>query len=334
MNIAIIGAGIAGLSCAQSLVLQGHEVTVFDKSRGPGGRMSTRRIGSPLGELQFDHGAQYFTARDPSFCKELADWAEAGLAAPWLLAGPDAWVAMPSMNALPKAMAKDLDLRCGIHVHRIEQRAEGWHLVDGAEEFGGFGGYDAVILALPAEQALPMLSLHDFSMARQAMAAPTQPCWTAMLAFDEPLSAQSDVIRDCGLVGWAVRCASRPGRQQVETWVVQASPQWSAKHLEGHPADALQCLCKGLALAIGTTLPEPVVAVAHRWRYALSTGLGIGSMWNPDLRIGACGDWLLGPRVECAWLSGRHLASRITSNGADIAAVPVQPAQETSGLIP
>lgn len=334
MNVAIIGAGMAGLSCAQSLVLQGHEVTLFDKSRGPGGRMSTRRMDSPFGELHFDHGAQYFTARDPAFRKELADWAEAGLAAPWPPAGANAWVGTPSMNALPKALAEGLDLRCGIHIHRIEQRKNGWHLVDGSEVLGGFGGYDTVVLALPAEQALPMLSLHDFAMAREAMAAASQPCWTAMLAFAEPLPIEDDTLRDCGLVGWAARCNSKPGRAEAETWIVQATPQWSAKHLEGHPADALQCLCKGLALAVGAELPEPVVAVAHRWRYALSAGLGIGSMWNPTLRLGACGDWMIGPRIECAWLSGRHLAARIASNGADIAAVPVQPAKEAGSLIP
>jgi predicted NAD/FAD-dependent oxidoreductase len=48
--------------------------------------------------------------------------------------------------------------------------------------------------------------------------------------------------------------------------------------------------------------------MAHRWRYALSPGTGDGALWNPDIGLGVCGDWLLGPRVECAWLSGRMLA--------------------------
>ncbi|MFM8940069.1 MAG: FAD-dependent oxidoreductase, partial [Phenylobacterium sp.] len=60
-RIAIIGAGLSGLACARSLHREGRKVQLFDKARGPGGRMSTRRVETPLGTIGFDHGAQYFT---------------------------------------------------------------------------------------------------------------------------------------------------------------------------------------------------------------------------------------------------------------------------------
>jgi predicted NAD/FAD-dependent oxidoreductase len=78
MRIGIIGAGMAGLSCAQALRDQGHHPVLFDKGRGPGGRMSTRRIDTPLDEAAFDHGAQYLTARDPAFVAQVDRWAQAG----------------------------------------------------------------------------------------------------------------------------------------------------------------------------------------------------------------------------------------------------------------
>ena len=83
LPVAIIGAGLAGLSCAQALVQAGHQVHVFDKSRGPSGRMSTRRTEDPAGPWQCDHGAQYFTARDATFRAEVARWQQAGVAALW-----------------------------------------------------------------------------------------------------------------------------------------------------------------------------------------------------------------------------------------------------------
>ncbi|OYX00993.1 MAG: deoxyribodipyrimidine photolyase, partial [Caulobacter vibrioides] len=83
MKIAIIGAGMAGLSCAQALSAAGHAVQVLDKGRGPGGRMSTRRIKTPQGQVSFDHGAQFFTVRDPEFAARAAAWQAAGVAAPW-----------------------------------------------------------------------------------------------------------------------------------------------------------------------------------------------------------------------------------------------------------
>ena len=82
-TIAIIGAGLAGLSCAHALLQAGHTVHVFDKARGPSGRMSTRRADDVDGPWQCDHGAQYFTARDPAFRAEVARWQQAGVAALW-----------------------------------------------------------------------------------------------------------------------------------------------------------------------------------------------------------------------------------------------------------
>jgi len=69
---------MAGLSCAQKLHEQGHSSVLFDKGRGPGGRMSTRRMSTPLGKASFDYGAQYFTVRNPAFIARVALWAEAG----------------------------------------------------------------------------------------------------------------------------------------------------------------------------------------------------------------------------------------------------------------
>ena len=67
-HFAVIGAGMAGITCARTLVQAGHRVTVFEKSRGTSGRMATRD--SAFGS--FDHGAQYFTARDERFLAALA----------------------------------------------------------------------------------------------------------------------------------------------------------------------------------------------------------------------------------------------------------------------
>lgn len=308
MRIAIVGAGMSGLSCAEGLSDIGHEVTLLDKGRGPGGRMSTRRMATPLGEVCFDHGAQYFTARDPGFCQKVAEWARDGLAAPWPLPSADAWVGTPGMNAVIRAMADGQDVRWGVHVDRVERTGKGWLVHAGKSAFGHF---DAVVLAVPAEQALPFLSLHDFVLAREVMLARSQPCWTAMFAFAEPVATSREMIRDTGALGWAARNAAKPGRNGPEGWVVQARPEWSLAHLEAAPDEIAAALLAELGSVLGIQLPLPVASAAHRWRYAMSAGLGQGAMWNPQLGLGACGDWLLGPRIECAWLSGQHLARKI-----------------------
>ena len=65
MKIAIIGAGIAGLTCAH--MLKKYNPIIFEKSRGIGGRLATRYSD----QYQFDHGAQYFTVKDKEFDKFL-----------------------------------------------------------------------------------------------------------------------------------------------------------------------------------------------------------------------------------------------------------------------
>ena len=313
MHFAIIGAGMAGLACADGLKAAGHRVTLFDKGRGPGGRMSTRRLDAPHGTVAFDHGAQYFTARDAGFVSLVQAWGDAGLAAPWPPAGADAWVGVPGMNAVIRHMASGHGVAWDHLVAGLVRKGGAWWLNGKGGEAGPF---DAAVLAIPAEQAAAMLSLHDFAMGRTALAARSQPCWTGMFAFDRPLTGAPPVIRNAGDIAWAARNNAKPGRDGAEAWVVQASGTWSKEWLEASPADVCAMLLAALGQAAGSPLPEPVVAAAHRWRYALSAGTGDGALWNGEIRLGACGDWLLGPRVECAWLSGRMLAERCVGEQA------------------
>ncbi|MFM6830241.1 MAG: NAD/FAD-dependent oxidoreductase, partial [Novosphingobium sp.] len=157
-------------------------------------------------------------------------------------------------------------------------------------------------------------ALHDLSLASTALAARSQPCWTGMFAFGAALRTSRDTVRDAGLIGWAARNSAKPGRGGPETWVVQANPQWSAAHIEEDAEHVTEQLLRSLGHSLGIVLPVPVVQSAHRWRYAMSTGSDLGALWSAASRIGVCGDWLLGPRVENAWLSGLTLASQILAS--------------------
>lgn len=306
MKIAIIGAGIAGLSCAETLQLQGHAVTVFDKGRGAGGRMATRRATTPIGEVAFDHGAQYFTAHDPAFSAKVRAWEESDVVARWPGAGEHAWVGTPGMSAVVRTMADPLAVHWTARVDAI-RRVDGAWMLDPVSDTR----FDAVIVATPAEQAAPLLIAHDPAMAAMAQACPSAPCWTAMLAFDRRIALEPDVVRDAGILSWAARNSAKPGREGVEAWVLQATPLWSREHLEDESDTVVTALLAALAEAASGPLPDPIVRIGHRWRYARASATRHGALWNGATRIGAVGDWLLAPRVESAWRSGRMLAERI-----------------------
>ncbi len=306
MKVGILGAGMAGLACAEALRVAGLEVTLFDKGRAPGGRMSTRRVATEAGEASFDHGAQYFTVRDPDFQARVARWQDAGFAAPWAAAGADAWVGTPGMNAPVKRMAASARVHWSAQIDGISREDDGWRIA--GERF------DAAVVATPAEQAGPLLAPWEAGFAAKAAQTISAPCWTVMAAFAEPLPFTVDVLRAEGPIGWAARNSAKPGRSGPESWVVQAGPDWSRMHLEETPAEIVGPLLAALAARAGTPLPAPLTASAHRWRYAKSGSAGDGLLWSAALRLGACGDWLIGPRVEAAWVSGHRLAAALLTS--------------------
>ncbi len=311
MNIAIIGAGMSGLACAGRLSESGLRPVLFDKSRGVGGRMATRRMQTPLGEATFDHGCRFFTAETPDFQAAVQSWSRHGLAEIWTEAGKAAWVGVPGMNAIARHMAQGLDVRLNCHVTALKRSDGRWFVLSDGQIDGPF---DIAVLATPAQQAAPMLSLHDFAMARLAASVSSAPCWTAMIAFSDPLDAP-DIIPPAGALGWAARNNAKPGRNSIECWVIQASPSWSQAHLEQDPHEIQPVLLDALASACPSPLPPVLACSVHRWRYAEGTSHASHPLlFNEKIGLGACGDWLLGKRAEDAWVSGTALADTMLSS--------------------
>jgi hypothetical protein len=325
LHYAVVGAGIAGLSCARVLVDAGVHVTVFDKSRGPGGRMSTRR-----GEgWACDHGAQYFTARDPLFQDELARWQAAGVAARWQprvvvfdadgrRAGGGAevrYVATPRMTAPARHLADGLGVRVQTTVNALHCYEHGWEL--GTAERGLLAeAFDGVLLAVPAPQALPLLQPVLPAMATVAAGARMQGCWALMLRFEAPLALDFDAaFVNHGPLRWIARDTSKPGREGMETWTLHASAEWSEAHIEDS-ADHVAAALIAAFCALGGA--APLAWSAHRWRYAITdSAVEGGCAWHAGASLGLCGDWLNGGRVEGAWLSGHALAQRVLASVRD-----------------
>ncbi|MBK1661575.1 hypothetical protein CKO45_25540 [Paracraurococcus ruber] len=322
-RIAVIGAGLAGLACARALAARGARSRLFDKGRAAGGRLATRRAEAAGQALQFDHGAQYLTARSAAFAALLA---EAG-AQPW--GEPGRFVGAPGMSALPRALARGLDLAAGRHVTALAGRPGAWMVrhLDAALVRPGMplppdppaeeGPFEAVAIALPPDQAAPLVAPQAPAWPGLLAGVRLAPCWTVMAAFAARLPLP-DSLRpalgspDGGAIGWAARDNSKPGRPAAECWVVQGSPAWSRAHLEQTPAEVMPALLAALGALAGTDLPAPIHAAAHRWRYSLvEAPLGRPCLHDPGLRLGLAGDWCLAGRAEAAFESGLALADAL-----------------------
>jgi len=328
LDIAVIGAGIAGLACARTLLDGGHSVTVFDKGRRPGGRVATRRVPG----FAFDHGAQYYTAADDGFRAWTDTARQSGAISPWdgkivRLSNGTAenvddnrrrWLGVPGMSAVAQYVSFGLDIRCGCRIGEVERNGTGWRLV--AEDGSIVAGVDLVVVAVPAPQAHSLLTGSP-DLADRAAAASLAPCWAVMLGFDETLLLPFDgAFVDEGPLAWISRNRSKPGREGREAWVLHASPSWSREHLEADRQAVAEDLQRAFRLAAGLRAVQPAYAAAHRWRYArVEAPVGEVCLFDPNLRIGACGDWCLGGKVEAAFASGRSLASRIMGNLGSVA---------------
>lgn len=308
-EILIIGGGMAGLSAATALAATGLRVIVLDKGRGPGGRMAARRVELGGQPVSFDHGAQYFTARDPAFRAAVAAWEAAGVAARWPAAGEDAWVGTPGMNGPIRAMAEPLDVRWGIRAEAITCGPDGWRIAAGEQTFTAA----TLLIAVPAEQAAVLLAEVAPDLAALAGGVQSAPCWAVMAGFDAPLPLAADTFRsDTAPISWAARNSAKPERTGGETWVIHASPARSRAIIDWPKDDAAAALLADFFAATGTAPTTPTHCDAHRWLYALPQAIkGEGARFDPALQIGMAGDYLHSPRVEGAWLSGRALAAAV-----------------------
>jgi predicted NAD/FAD-dependent oxidoreductase len=311
-RIAIIGAGMAGLACAEHLVRAGLSVRLFDKGRGVGGRMSTRRLQTPRGEVCFDHGAAMFTAKDPAFRLCVDAWIKAGHVAEWPEGGAGALVGAPTMNAPLRFLARDLDVAWSAQVTGLSRRDQGWRLDIAGQEPGAEGPFDAVVLAIPPEQATPLLSPHSFDLAVYAAMARSRPVWSVMVAFEAPAPASPGRLNGCEVLAEAIRETSKPGRSGIEAWTLQATSDWTQEHLEAGAAEVGARLLEALSRRFPAPLPAVLALQAHRWRYARPARATSGPIWRDSVGLGLCGDWVAGDGVEAAWRSGVRLADRIT----------------------
>lgn len=320
-RIAIVGAGLAGLTAARALSIE-YSVSVFEKSRGAGGRMSTRYAG----DWKFDHGAQFFTARTRAFRNFLAPMVETAIVKPWHarfveidgsgIASARNWdddnphyVACPNMNGLGKHLAGGLDMTLNVNVDRLDRMRNQWRLYDADANL--LGEFDWVIVSAPAPQAADLIPA-DSPLSSHARSVRMLPCFALMLGFDRaPDTAWDAALVRESAISWISVNSSKPGRDTKQGWVAHASNAWAAEHLEDDPQEVERTLCRAVEAATGHELTTAVHRSLHRWRYANVDRQVPAPQVDATNRLAACGDWFVRGRVEGAFESAQRLVEQL-----------------------
>ena len=322
-TVAVVGAGISGITTASNLAMNGFNVTVFEKSRGPGGRCATRREK----DFRFDHGAQYFTVSNEQFKNQVEGWLDEKIVGEWpaRVVSTDGdnldevnkrtklYVGVPGMNAMTKALAQSLNVHYETGITGISFQNSQWHLETSLQV--KVDPFDILILSMPPSQVDSLLP--DYVPVKKAITKTTMlPCWAVMAVFDYiiPVSYDGAFVTDSAL-SWICRNNSKPGRPDQETWILHASADWSQEHLEDNKEIIISDLLTEFKRITSFSDFKLIFSTAHRWRFAENDiNFGEESVWDPDHKIGICGDWFSDSKIEGAYLSAQNLVKKISNS--------------------
>jgi predicted NAD/FAD-dependent oxidoreductase len=316
-KVAIIGAGLAGLTAAKKLNAVA-DVEVFEKSWRAGGRMASR-----VKAYAFDHGAQYFTARSSAFKAFIEPYIHQGIIEPWTarfveldhstVSSRRMWdsnfphyVAVPGMNALCLALAAELNVQYKTRVASVQPKGSRWQLKDCDDVL--LGSYDWVITAVPAQQTtalMPDCFNHLQDIKQKKMLA----CYTLMLGFTRSIDTAFDAaLVNNADISWVSVNNSKPGRPSGFSLLAHSSNAWAEDNIDMQDEYVKRHLINELHDIIKQDIAVADHVDLHRWRYAnIAKQNGDKALIDQDNRLAAIGDWCIQGRVESAFISGNSL---------------------------
>lgn len=312
-RLAIIGAGVSGLTLAKRLGPH-IDVTVFEKSAAPGGRLATRHSQA----FTFDHGVQFFKAHTSEFQDFLKPYIDQGVIQRWdarfveingcNITSSRQWdesyphyVGCPEMRSFANALAEDVNVIYNVEVKVLEQK-NGWQ-IEGQL-------FDWVIVTAPSQQTAQLIpssiSLHD-----QVAQIKMKACFSLMVGFDQ----HQDLGFDAALVkgqdiSWISVNSSKPMRSEPMTLLVHATNAWAEQHIDDELSTVKQYLEEVLSQTLQRTF-NPVWSQVHAWRYANLSKHTPQLFMDSQHHIAACGDWCIQGRVEAAFQSASSLVEKI-----------------------
>jgi len=320
-SVAIIGAGLAGLTCGTALKGMVSNLKVFEKSIFPGGRVSRFRAG----EYEFNHGAQYFTVTNPLFMNIVSGWQADNvvrLLDGWIVElqkghvsnsdiSTQRYVGYPRMQMVAESLAKNCDVVHSANICEMEKQADGgWRLFNERGDY--LGAFDVVVVATTAHETAALCSEIE-AIREPAEAIQMAACWSGMFAFEEKLDLPYDAanVLDSPL-SWISRFQSTEARSAADCWVLHASPEWSQAYAASFRGRVMHALLDAFWEACDIAEQNPVSSSVHCWKQATPINpISEDSLFVESEAIGACGDWCTAPRIEGAVLSGFSMADRV-----------------------
>lgn len=305
LPVVVVGAGVAGVSCARALTERDIPVELRERSYVPGGRMASRTLRG----RKVDLGASYLTCRGPAFRRVVDDWVERGLAHPWTdrfavrtatgwecsSAGPQRYGAAGGLRSLVEDLAAGLAVRTGVEVADVGPGPT----VDGEPA-------RAVVLAMPDPQASDLLADELTAEVAAVAGRESQPALALAAGWQGRRWRDVDgvFVQDDPVVDWVADDGRRRG-DGAPVLVAHTTAAFAAPRLD-EPQEAAEAVLAGLLRVMEVDV-RPEWTYLHRWSLARPAAPHDAPYHLGDALVGLCGDAWGPPRVETAWASGRAL---------------------------
>lgn len=317
MKIALIGAGAAGAACVSVLRSRGADFSVFEKARGAGGRLATRRVTltPDAVELRYDHGAPFFLLNQANLSPIAQELQKNGVIQPT----QNGFASCPDMPRMVKEMLGNVPVHFNTEVQNLERRNNGWYvqakLKTDNDRLETYGPFEKVVITAPTPQALKILEGQNCSWLGELRVASYSPCWALLFSvrqseFQQSL-AKSTMISDLILQN------SKPGRsvpQGISSWVAFASPEWSSAQLESDNSVVQETLLEEALRMIDASKERVIHSTVHRWRYSqIRSSINQSALFDDTNGLYYAGDACLGSGVEGALVSGALLGQHFVA---------------------
>jgi predicted NAD/FAD-dependent oxidoreductase len=326
-DVIVIGAGMAGLTCAQQLKQAGLDVTIVEKSAGVGGRMATRRLQGTW----VDHGAQLLSAKSDGFISFVRKLQEKGIVKEWTrdvyqlsaagLFPPDAdkrhtrYCCPLGMTAIAKYLANEIPIINNTRIVSVSHNEHRWQLMTDRQEILET---KAIVSTMPAPQFLPIFEevlapAPSFLQAVQSVKF--APSVTIMAGYNANNSVPEEwqAIRCVNdpILSWISYNSSKHSDRDIQpiqpVFVLQSSADFAKQSMEEPDLEiAGKPLLNQAGRLLAKWLANPEWWQVHRWRYALAEeSLGVSCLSTSiPLALVCAGDWCAGKNIEAAYHSG------------------------------
>ena len=321
-DFCVIGSGISGATIA-NLLSKKNSVVLFDKARGIGGRASFKRVKDKIG---FDHGTQYFSPKTKEFKRFTNTLIKKRILKIW--GGKHIFlnskkkenkkhikvIGKNGNNDISKHLLKKISCNFQTELKKIYYKNKFWYL-----EFndGKIRSFKSIILTCPFPQLKKLAKKFiDNSFINKPLKMDANI--TTMIAIKKGRRSNSSYFFDDEILGWAGNENSKKRfRSRYDLWTLQSTFKWANKKInqnKKYKKENSKIMIEKFFKLSNISKSKIIYSLNHGWKYSSnSKPLRMKSYWDPLKKIGVCGDWFIGPRLESGWISARDLFKKISN---------------------